>query len=51
MIASFQAVERRVEGVDRRLDALDDKVSYRFVWLVGIQVTSLAAIVGGLMAR
>jgi hypothetical protein len=47
----FEAIDRRFEGVDRRLDGLDDKISYQFVWLVGIQVTTLAAIVGGLIAR
>lgn len=56
--ARFEAVDRRFEGmdrrfdaVDRRIDALDDKVSNHFVWLVGIQVTTLVAIVAALLAR
>ena len=30
---------------------LDDKISRQFVWLVGMLVTVLAAVVGGLIAR
>jgi uncharacterized coiled-coil protein SlyX len=47
----FEAIDRRFDTVDRRIDALDDKVSQQFVWLVGIQVTTLIAIVGALLAR
>lgn len=47
----FEAVDRRFDTVDRRADALDEKVSRQFVWLVGLQVTTLVAIVGALLAR
>ena len=47
----FEAIDRRFDTVDRRIDALDDKVSRQFVWLVGLQVTTLVAIVGALLAR
>ena len=47
----FEGVDRRFENVERRLDALDDKLSRHFVWLVGVQVTTLAAIVAALVAR
>jgi len=47
----FEAVDRRFDTVDRRLDTLDDKVSRQFVWIVGIQVTTLVAIVGALLSR
>jgi len=47
----FEAVDRRFESVDRRIDLLDEKVSRQFVWLVGLQVTTLVAIVGALLAR
>ena len=30
---------------------LDDKISRQFIWLVGVQVTTLVAIVGALLAR
>ena len=51
----FDQLERRLEArfdfVDRRFEALDDKVARHFTWLVGIQVTTLVAIVGALLAR
>ena len=47
----FDIIDRRFEAVDRRIDGLDDKVSRQFLWLVGIQVTTLVAIVGALLAR
>ena len=47
----FDIIDRRFEAVDRRIDGLDDKMSRQFVWLVGIQVTTLVAIVGALLAR
>jgi hypothetical protein len=47
----FEAVDRRFDGVDRGIDSLDEKVSRQFVWLVGLQVTTLVAIVGALLAR
>ena len=42
-----QRMDARFEAVDRRLDALDTK----FVWVVGMQVTTLAAVVAALIAR
>lgn len=51
MDSRFEAVDRRFDTVDRRIDSLDDKVSRQFVWLVGIQVTILVAVVGALLAR
>ena len=58
----FEAIDRRFDTVDRRLDGLDDKMSRQFetvhdrmsrqfMWLVGIQVTTLAAIVAALLTR
>ena len=32
----------------RRIDVLDEKVSRQFVWLVGLQATTLAATVGAM---
>jgi len=56
--ARFAGIDRRVEGIehrfdtmDRRLEGLDDKVSRQFVWLVGVQVTTLVAVDGALIAR
>ena len=47
----FEAVDRRFDTVDRRIDALDSKVSQYFAWMVGLQVTTLVAIVAALLAR
>ena len=47
----FEAVDRRFDTVDRRIDALDEKLSPYFVWLVGLQATTLVAIVGALLTR
>ncbi|HWN87276.1 MAG TPA: hypothetical protein VNN99_19055, partial [Vicinamibacterales bacterium] len=47
--------ERRSDGLEdrfeRRVEGLEDKMSRHFTWLVGIQVTTLVAIVGALLAR
>ena len=49
--ARFSQVDARFDLMDRRFAALDDKVSRQFVWVVGVQVTTLVAIVGALLAR
>jgi len=47
----FAAIDQRFVGLDQRIDNLDAKVSRQFMWLVGIQMTTLAAIVAALVAR
>lgn len=51
----FEALERRLDALDQKLDqrtdVLDQKMSRQFMWVVGVQVTTLAAIVGALLAR
>jgi hypothetical protein len=47
----FEGMARRFDVIDSRIDALDDKVSRQFVWLVGLQVTTLVAIVSALVMR
>lgn len=42
----FEAVDRRFGVIDHRFEGLDQKVSRQFVWLVGIQVSTLIAVVG-----
>ena len=44
-------VDRFREELATRIDALDAKVSRQVVWLVGMQVTTLVAIVAALLAR
>lgn len=40
----FESVDRRFERIDVRLDALNTKMSSHFMWLVGIQITILLAV-------
>ncbi len=47
----FAAIDQRFAGIDRRIDNIDAKMSRQFMWLVGIQVTTLVAIVAALVAR
>jgi hypothetical protein len=42
---------RQIDGIREAIDNLDGKVSRQFMWLVGIQVTTLVAIVAALVAR
>jgi hypothetical protein len=42
----FEQIDQRFVGLDQRLDGLDNKISRQFVWLVGIQISSLIAVVG-----
>jgi tetrahydromethanopterin S-methyltransferase subunit B len=46
-----QRTDTRFDSVDRRFDALDAKMSRQFMWLVGIQITTLVAIVVALISR
>lgn len=46
----FESIEQRLTGVDGRIDSLDAKMSHQFVWLVGIQVTTLASVLGAFAA-
>ena len=53
--ARLDTIDRRIDGLEdklgRRIEGLEDKMSRQFSWLVGIQVTTLVAIVGALLAR
>lgn len=44
-------IELRIDRVELRLDALDDKMSRQFLWLVGVQITTLVAVVGAVLSR
>jgi len=46
-----QRTDARFDAVDRRFEALDDKMSRQFTWLVGIQITTLVAIVAALISQ
>ena len=46
-----QLVVHLDENFDRRIDALDQKISKQFIWLVGIQITVLLAIIAALLGK
>ncbi len=41
-------LEQRVDTLDQRVDRLDSRVEKQFLWVAGIQMTTLIAIVAGL---
>jgi len=47
----FIAIRESLARLERRMDALDDKMSRQFLWLVGIQITTLVAVVGAVLSR
>lgn len=53
--ARFDAVDRRFDALDakmsRQLERLDGQFDRQFAWLVGIQITTLVAIVAALISR
>ncbi len=49
----FEAIDRRFEAVDRRFEAIGQKMDRQFLWVVGIQITTMLAVVaamGGIAA-
>ncbi|HSG00836.1 MAG TPA: hypothetical protein VLA20_06875 [Vicinamibacterales bacterium] len=42
---------RQIDGIRGAIEGLDTKMSRQFMWLVGIQVTTLVAIVAALVTR
>jgi len=55
MRESLDRLEQRVDHLEHRMDTrferVEDKMSRQFFWLVGIQVTTLVAIVAALVSR
>jgi uncharacterized coiled-coil protein SlyX len=43
-------LDARCDAIDARMDRLEDKMSRQFVWLAGMQVTTLAAVFGAFAA-
>jgi hypothetical protein len=46
-----ERMDRRFDGVDRRFDRLEDRMNRLFMWQVGIQITTLTAVVVALFSR
>jgi tetrahydromethanopterin S-methyltransferase subunit G len=44
-----EELSNRIDATNSRIDALDQKVSRQFTWLVGIQIAILLALVGALI--
>lgn len=44
-------MDRRFDAADRRFDRLEDRMSRFFMWQVGIQITTLTAVVVALLSR
>lgn len=42
---------RQIDGIREAIANMDEKMSRQFTWLVGIQVTTLVAIVAALLAQ
>jgi hypothetical protein len=38
-------------GWEKRLERLEERMATQFTWLVGLQITTLVAVVGVLLAR
>ena len=45
----FDSVNSRFDAVDRRFDAVDGKLSRHLVWVVGIQVSVMLAVIAALL--
>jgi uncharacterized coiled-coil protein SlyX len=46
-----QRIDRLEQRVDARFEALDGKMSRQFLWMVGIQITILIAVLGTVLSR
>ena len=46
----FEAVDRRFEAFDRRFEAIERNMSGQFRWIIGIQMTTLIAMIGAIAA-
>lgn len=49
--ADISRVDGRLDRMDGRLERLEERMSRQFTWTVGIQVTTLLAVVGALLSR
>ncbi len=45
----FEVIDRRFEAIERRIDTLDQKFSKYFLWIIGIQVSVLLAIIATML--
>ena len=50
-VALRESLGRFEQRVDARFDALDGKMSHQFLWMIGIQITILLAVLGAVFSR
>ncbi len=46
----FEAIDRRFEAIDRRFEGIEGNMSGQFRWIIGIQMTTLIAMIGAIAA-
>ena len=46
----FEAFDRRFEAIDRRFEGIERNMSGQFRWIIGIQMTTLIAMIGAIAA-
>ena len=46
----FEAVDRRFEAIDKRFEGIERNMSGQFRWIIGIQMTTLIAMIGAIAA-
>jgi len=42
-------IDRRFEAVDRRFEAIAGRLDRQFLWMVGLQVTTLVTVIGAIV--
>jgi hypothetical protein len=47
----FAGIEGAIRHLETRFDARFDAVDSKFMWLIGIQITTLVAVVAALLSR
>jgi uncharacterized coiled-coil protein SlyX len=47
----LNSVDGRFTHLDGRISLLDDRMSRQFLWMLGVQITVLLAVIGALLGR
>jgi ABC-type phosphate transport system auxiliary subunit len=51
LVALRSEMYERLGALEKRLERLEERMATQFTWLVGLQITTLVAVVGVLLAR
>ena len=49
MEATLLSLDQKIDRLDLRVDKLDARVEKQFFWIAGVQMTTLVAIIAGLL--